>query len=44
MILSMEKAGYSKEEIRKVYKEMYYLFDTLTEEEAEERGYKHYYG
>lgn len=43
MLLAMKNKGFSKADIKKVYSEMYYLFDVKTEEEAEEQGYEAYY-
>ncbi len=36
VILALKNLGYKAEEIDKVLNELYYLFDTKTEEEAEE--------
>lgn len=43
MILAMERNGYTREEIKKVYGDMYYFFDIITEEEADQRGHDHLY-
>lgn len=43
MLLACQRAGFDKETTRRVYREMYYLFDILTEEEAEERGHAWYH-
>lgn len=43
MLLALKRLGYSKEEARKIYREMYYLFDIYTEEEAEEKGFHWYH-
>lgn len=42
MLLALKRLGYSKEEAKKIYREMYYLFDIYTEEEAEEKGFDWY--
>ena len=38
--LAMKRAGLDEETIGDVMREMYYLFDILTEEEVEERARK----
>lgn len=43
MLLAMDRAGFSKEDMKKVFSEMYYLFDIKTEDEAEEQGFNAYY-
>jgi Holliday junction resolvasome RuvABC DNA-binding subunit len=42
MFLALKQLGYSKEEAKKIYREMYYCFDVYTEEEAEEKGFEWY--
>lgn len=42
-LLACQRAGLTKEQTKKVYAEMYYLFDIYTEEEAEEKGFEWYY-
>lgn len=42
VFLALKRLGYSKEEAKKIYREMYYLFDIYTEEEAEEKGFDWY--
>lgn len=37
-VVAMTRLGYDRETIRAVEREMYYLFDVLTEEEAEEKA------
>ena len=43
MLLACERAEMTKEQAKKLYSEMYYLFDTKTEEEAEQLGFEWYY-
>jgi len=43
MLLACKKLGFDKETTKKIYGEMYYLFDIKTEEEAEEQGHKWYH-
>lgn len=43
MLLAARKIGLSKDVVKKMYSEMYYLFDVKTEEEAEEQGFAWYY-
>jgi hypothetical protein len=43
MLLAAKRSGMDKEQAKKLFGEMYYLFDTLTEEEAEERGFNWYH-
>lgn len=43
MLLACKQLGYSKPEARKLFREMYSLFDLKTEEEAEKQGYEWYY-
>ena len=43
MLLAAKNLGLSKEETRKLFAEMYYLFDVKTEEEAEEQGFEWYH-
>lgn len=43
MLLALKRLGYSKEQARKIYQEMYYTFDVYTEEEAENKGFEWYY-
>lgn len=38
-MLAMKRLGYDREAIRKVEREMHYLFEVLTEEEAEEKAW-----
>ncbi len=38
MLLACKEAGYTKEQAREIYKNMWYLFDIKTEKEAEEQG------
>ncbi|MEG0450925.1 MAG: hypothetical protein RR595_13800 [Lysinibacillus sp.] len=38
MLLACKKLGYTKEQARAMYGEMYWLFDFKTEEEAEDQG------
>lgn len=42
-ILAMRNAGIKDREIVKAVKELYYVFDVVTESEAEERGKEAYY-
>jgi len=42
MLLACKRLGYSKEEARKVYEEMYQVFDLMSEDEAEELGFAWY--
>lgn len=42
MLLACKKLGYTKEQARAVYREMYWEFDFKTEEEAEEQGHSWY--
>jgi len=42
MLLACKNAGLDKETIKKLYGEMYWLFDMKTEEEAEEQGFEWY--
>lgn len=43
MLLACKKAGMTKEQTKKLYSEMYYLFDIKTEDEAEEQGFNWYH-
>jgi hypothetical protein len=43
MLLACQRLGYSKEQARELYREMYYVFDIYTEEEAEEKGFDWYH-
>ncbi|WP_198020560.1 hypothetical protein [Anoxybacteroides tepidamans] len=43
MLLACKRLGYSKEQARELYREMYYSFDLYTEEEAEEKGLEWYH-
>lgn len=42
MLLACKRLGFDKEQAKKIYGEMYYLFDVKTEEEAEEQGFEWY--
>ena len=43
MLLACQRLGYNKEQARELFREMYYLFDVYTEEEAEEKGFRWYH-
>lgn len=43
MLLACKNAGMTREQAKKLYSEMYYLFDIKTEEEAEEQGLEWYH-
>lgn len=43
MLLGAKKLGLNKEEVKKLFGEMYYLFDIYTEEEAQEKGFDWYH-
>jgi hypothetical protein len=43
MLLACQRLGYSKEQARELYREMYYVFDIYTEEEAEKKGFDWYH-
>lgn len=43
MLLACKNLGYTYEQARALYREMYSEFDLKTEEEAEERGNSWYY-
>ena len=43
MLLACKSLGYTKDQVRDLYKAMYYQFDVKTEEEAEEQGFEWYY-
>jgi hypothetical protein len=43
MLLACQRLGYNKEQARELFREMYYLFDIYTEEEAEEKGFRWYH-
>jgi hypothetical protein len=43
MLLACKRLGYNKEQAKKLFAEMYYLFDIYTEEEAEEKGFDWYH-
>jgi len=43
MLLAVKNVGLDKETAKKLFGEMYYLFDIKTEEEAEEQGYDWYH-
>ncbi|MYL36048.1 hypothetical protein GLW05_20975 [Pontibacillus yanchengensis] len=43
MLLACKRAGYSKEQAKELFGEMYYLFDIKTEEEAETQGFGWYH-
>ena len=43
MLLACKRAKMTKEQAKKLYGEMYYLFDIKTEEEAEEQGHEWYH-
>jgi hypothetical protein len=43
MLLSCKRVGLDYETVKKLYSEMYYLFDVKTEDEAEEQGFEYYY-
>lgn len=43
MLLACERLGYSKEQVKQLYREMYYLFDIKTESEAEAQGHEWYH-
>lgn len=42
MLLACKEAGIDKETVRKIAQNMYWQFDTKTEEEAEEQGWAWY--
>lgn len=42
MLLACKEAGYTKEQAREIYKNMYYMFDMKTEAEAEKQGFDWY--
>ena len=42
MLLACREAGMTREQAKKLYSEMYYLFDIKTENEAEEQGFDWY--
>lgn len=43
MLLAAKASGLDKATTKKLFGEMYYLFDVKTEEEAEEQGYDWYH-
>lgn len=43
MLLSCRELGLSKEDAKKLYGKMYYMFDMKTEEEAEKLGFDWYH-
>lgn len=43
MLLACKELGYTKEQARKLYREMYYQFDVKTEAEAEQKGFDWYH-
>lgn len=43
MLLACKQAGMTKEQTKKLFGEMYRLFDMKTEGEAEEQGFDWYY-
>lgn len=43
MLLACKELGYTKEQAKKMFKAMHYMFDIKTEEEAEEQGFEWYY-
>lgn len=43
MLLAAKGVGFDKETTKKLYSEMYYLFDIKTEDEAERQGFDWYY-
>lgn len=42
MLLACKKLGYTKDQVRELYREMYFEFDFKTEEEAEKIGHEWY--
>lgn len=44
MLVACKKLGYTKEQARKIYGEMYNQFDMKGESEAEEQGFDWYNG
>lgn len=43
MMLACERAGMTKEQAKRLFREMYYLFDIKTEDEAEGQGVEWYH-
>lgn len=43
MLLAAKNTGLNKESTKKLFGEMYYMFDIKSEDEAEEQGYDWYY-
>jgi hypothetical protein len=43
MLLACKAEGMGRDQVKRLVSEMYYLFDTKTEEEAEEKGYEWYH-
>lgn len=43
MLLACKRAGFDKETTKKLFREMYYLFDIKTEGEAEKQGFEWYH-
>ena len=43
MLLACKQAELTKEQTKKMFGEMYYLFDVKMEEEAEKQGFDWYY-
>jgi len=42
MLLACKKAGYTKEQAKEIYNNMWYMFDMKTEAEAEKQGLEWY--
>lgn len=42
MLLACKEAGYTKEQAKELYSNMYYMFDIKTEAEAEKQGFEWY--
>lgn len=43
MFLACQKANLDKETVKSIYREMYWLFDLKTEDEAETQGFEWYH-
>lgn len=43
MLLACKKLNLPKEQVRELYRQMYWEFDFKTEEEAEEMGFQYYH-
>lgn len=43
MLLACKKLEYSKEQVKSIFNEMYFMFDIKQEYEAEQQGFEWYY-